>query len=676
MKKTWTTFVLAVLLAAGGCDEEGSGRAPGEGEGEGEGPAEGEGEGAPSCDGSDRVVPEKPAGHASIWLLVDDSLAKTYRDGDLKWNGSFVWEEATNTVAYSAAWLPEHGPFPVLRDDGPISCGGHEPEGQAAGDNVHSVEVWVDASAGEVIFEYGVINEADNWIWVGPNGQVTVPEGSTDRLEADGLGIAGFGDYDLKITLDSSQLDPDVYPDGLPSPDPKVYLKGTMSNWANVLLFDDGERGDAAAGDGVFTYVQSERLGDHEGLLAAGQRAQLVWVHLFDPEGDAKTDGREYKATSNALPAGVPTLDEVPADARTFVYASPAGVAAWSKAKGGSWRAETVALALESRGATWNTTVEVSPGEGEGEGEGPAEGVGEGAAEGEGEGSGDVGILMIDPDSGPLGGNIRVAIHGQGFAAGATVTFGGVPATDVEFVSAARLNCTTPAHAAGVVDVVVDVAGDRATYPDGFTYEEGGGGGIDLTIDGNLLDWDDAWPSATNTVGTDWGEGNRLQKLRAVTDGETLYIAVEGTVEASNVIIGYVDIDAGGAGTGVRDMSTLTDDVGAVDAALSSIVTVTANGVGAEYGFGVKGMSPDTAGWRSLSPADDFDWLDGPVAIGGGGTVVETSFALPQGTGDRIAIGVRIANETGEVLSNQTLPEDGAGGAVWSEALFVDVPAE
>ncbi|MFY9681056.1 MAG: IPT/TIG domain-containing protein [Candidatus Sulfotelmatobacter sp.] len=65
-----------------------------------------------------------------------------------------------------------------------------------------------------------------------------------------------------------------------------------------------------------------------------------------------------------------------------------------------------------------------------------------------------------------------MTITGNYFAAGATVTIGGVAATKVIIVSATSITCTTPAHAAaGAVNVVVaNPTGVSGTLTGGFTY--------------------------------------------------------------------------------------------------------------------------------------------------------------------------------------------------------------
>jgi hypothetical protein len=67
-----------------------------------------------------------------------------------------------------------------------------------------------------------------------------------------------------------------------------------------------------------------------------------------------------------------------------------------------------------------------------------------------------------------------VVLTGSGFFAGAAVTFGGIPATDVAVLdsTSTRLRVVTPAHAAGTVDVVVTNADGRsATLAGGYVFE-------------------------------------------------------------------------------------------------------------------------------------------------------------------------------------------------------------
>ena len=77
-------------------------------------------------------------------------------------------------------------------------------------------------------------------------------------------------------------------------------------------------------------------------------------------------------------------------------------------------------------------------------------------------------ISSVVPNSGPAAGGTSVVITGTDLTGG-TVTFDGVPAT-CTVDSATQITCTSPAHAAGAVDVVVTTLGGSATSAGGFTY--------------------------------------------------------------------------------------------------------------------------------------------------------------------------------------------------------------
>ncbi len=82
-------------------------------------------------------------------------------------------------------------------------------------------------------------------------------------------------------------------------------------------------------------------------------------------------------------------------------------------------------------------------------------------------------VFSITPARGPAAGGTSVRIGGSNFSPGATVTIGGVAATDVVVESAASITARTAAHAPGAGDVVVFVGGQSAVLSGGFTYEAG-----------------------------------------------------------------------------------------------------------------------------------------------------------------------------------------------------------
>lgn len=80
-------------------------------------------------------------------------------------------------------------------------------------------------------------------------------------------------------------------------------------------------------------------------------------------------------------------------------------------------------------------------------------------------------VTSVLPTSGSTAGGTAVTVTGTGFMSGVTVTFGGAAATAVYPVTPTTITLSVPAHALGVVDVVVTSADGRvATLSGGFTY--------------------------------------------------------------------------------------------------------------------------------------------------------------------------------------------------------------
>ncbi|MGH9176652.1 MAG: IPT/TIG domain-containing protein, partial [Vicinamibacterales bacterium] len=80
-------------------------------------------------------------------------------------------------------------------------------------------------------------------------------------------------------------------------------------------------------------------------------------------------------------------------------------------------------------------------------------------------------VTAVTPATGTADGGTAVTIDGTNFAVGASVTIGGTAATNVTVVNGTRITATTPAHAAGAVDVVVtNQNGSSGTLANGYTY--------------------------------------------------------------------------------------------------------------------------------------------------------------------------------------------------------------
>ena len=452
--------------------------------------------------GDERWV--QPAGTARITFFVDDRANQTFADGDMTWTGSWAWNAEDNTMVFSAAWLPTDGPYPLLYDDGPVRDGGHEMEGAEAGDHIFSTEVYFKAEEATE-FSYGVLNELGFWMWEGPNGFLEIPAGSVETYVSPGLTLKPFGDIDLKLTVDIGKVNPGF--SFIEEWDEvNVFVKGSMNMWTPLQILDAGpdiNKGDDAAGDGIYTFVQGKNLGKHTGLLLDGQHAQFTFV-FGKPEDDIAT-ASEYKILTEGVQKG-----------------ATEGIKAWLSCDGGAnWTETEIIWEEDSWGSTENTTViakcdgtppppdcvadeECEDGEkcieeecvewcdldGEcGDGEKCIankcktwcdldEDCGDGF-ECVGNQCQEVVVISepkvssLEPDTGPTDGGSLVMVNGTAFQDGAQVAFEGVAAGNIVVQSATKIECTTPAHGAGKVDVTVtNPDSGTDTFINGFSYIE------------------------------------------------------------------------------------------------------------------------------------------------------------------------------------------------------------
>jgi hypothetical protein len=80
------------------------------------------------------------------------------------------------------------------------------------------------------------------------------------------------------------------------------------------------------------------------------------------------------------------------------------------------------------------------------------------------------GVTGISPNHGSTAGGTPVTITGSNFQNGASVTVGGVAATNVNVADAGTITATTGSHAAGTVDVVVTSGGILAALPSSYLF--------------------------------------------------------------------------------------------------------------------------------------------------------------------------------------------------------------
>lgn len=81
-------------------------------------------------------------------------------------------------------------------------------------------------------------------------------------------------------------------------------------------------------------------------------------------------------------------------------------------------------------------------------------------------------ISSVGPASGSDQGGTAVTVSGSGFEHSASLSFGGITAPTVTYVSSTELKAVTPAHASGTVSVTVTQGhhNETATLTGGFTY--------------------------------------------------------------------------------------------------------------------------------------------------------------------------------------------------------------
>ncbi|MBD9544758.1 cadherin-like beta sandwich domain-containing protein [Ensifer sp. ENS04] len=76
----------------------------------------------------------------------------------------------------------------------------------------------------------------------------------------------------------------------------------------------------------------------------------------------------------------------------------------------------------------------------------------------------------VNPASGPAAGGTSVVISGNDFTGATAISFGGTAAASFTVDSATQITATTPAHAAGSVDLAVTTPGGTSTLTNAYTY--------------------------------------------------------------------------------------------------------------------------------------------------------------------------------------------------------------
>jgi hypothetical protein len=108
-------------------------------------------------------------------------------------------------------------------------------------------------------------------------------------------------------------------------------------------------------------------------------------------------------------------------------------------------------------------------------------------------------IEFVSPNSGLTAGGDGVFVIGKGFKEGATISFDGVPGTDVQLMDRTLMIVTAPAHSVGTVAIVVtNPDGESATLADGYTYIDDTPPVVSASYSGTL--GNDDWYTSNVTV--------------------------------------------------------------------------------------------------------------------------------------------------------------------------------
>jgi uncharacterized repeat protein (TIGR01451 family) len=217
---------------------------------------------------------------------------------------------------------------------------------------------------------------------------------------------------------------------------------------------------------------------------------------------------------------------------------------------------------------------------------------------------------VLSPNQGSDAGGTPVTITGSGFVSGGSlaVSFGGNAATAVTFVNSTTITCTTPAHAAGTVDVVLTNGdGQPTTATNGFTYLAP----TDIAISGS------APSSATNG-------GTFIYTTVVTNNGPAAAAGVTATITLPpNVALSSATSTQGTC----SGANPITCSIGAMPASGTATQTINLTATG----FGTAVLNASASSTQSDSNNSN-NTTTSNVAIGGSSTLFVTTNA-DSGTG-------------------------------------------
>ncbi|MEL0627543.1 IPT/TIG domain-containing protein [Salinibacterium amurskyense] len=256
-------------------------------------------------------------------------------------------------------------------------------------------------------------------------------------------------------------------------------------------------------------------------------------------------------------------------------------------------------------------------------------------------------IASLAPNTGPVAGGTVVTITGTGFTGATGVTFDGDDGTSFTVVSDTEITVTSPAHAAGGVDVVVTHAsGDSA--PADFAYldppavtsispDEGPlSGGTDVTIIGTGF---------TGATGVTF-DGDEGTSFTVVSDTEITVTTPAGAEGAATVVVEHPNGDADGGDFTYLAAPVITD-ISPVAGPTSGGTSVTLTGTGFTGATGVTFDGDDGTSFTVVS--DTEITVTSPAhAVG----AVEVTVAHPGGASNPATFTYRADPTVSDVAPN------------------------
>lgn len=218
-------------------------------------------------------------------------------------------------------------------------------------------------------------------------------------------------------------------------------------------------------------------------------------------------------------------------------------------------------------------------------------------------------VTAVSPNAGTASGGTSVTITGTGFLSGATVTFGGTAATNVVVANSTSITARTPAHVAGVVNVVVTNTDTQSgTLTNGYTYQ-----------------------SATSGI-------TFVQANAVPTSNQTSASSLAAAFPASQ-IAGNLNVVVVGWGDNTSSISSVTDSLGNVYTLAIGPTSTTGLQQSIYYAKNIAGGSNtvtvqfnQAAAFPDLriveyAGADTVNPLDVKIAATGKGTTANSGFA-------------------------------------------------